>query len=126
MRGGWGSPIIRVMATETPGLLRFGVLGPLAVWRNGEPVRLGGARQRALLALLLVRANELVSVEVLVDALFGEQQADGAQHAVRVAVSRLRRLLENGDGEPVIVTRPGGYVLTVEPALEEHRNEKSR
>ncbi len=103
------------MAAETAGRVRFGVLGPLAVWRDGEPVGLGGERQRSLLALLLIRANELVSVEVLVDALFGEAPSDGAVHAVRVAVSRLRRLLENGDEHPVLETRPGGYVLAVEP-----------
>ncbi len=105
---------MRVVA-ETSGRVRFGVLGPLAVWRNGEPVGLGGERQRSLLALLLVRANEFVSVEVLVDALFGEAPSDGAVHAVRVGVSRLRRLLENGDEHSVLETRAGGYVLAVEP-----------
>jgi predicted ATPase/DNA-binding SARP family transcriptional activator len=95
--------------------LRFGVLGPLAVWRDGQPVRLGGGRQRSRLALLLVRANELVGVDVLVDALFGEQESEEAVHAVRVAVSRLRRLLDSGDEYPVLETRPGGYVLNARP-----------
>jgi hypothetical protein len=57
------------VASEIPGRLRFGVLGPLAVWRDGEPVRLGGERQRALLALLLIQANELVGVETLIEPL---------------------------------------------------------
>ena len=98
--------------TET---LRFGVLGPLEVLRNGEPVRLGGGRQRALLALLLLRANELAATEMLVDQLFGEERADGAIQALYVAVSRLRRLLDDGQGGEVLVTRPGGYMLALHP-----------
>ena len=103
------------MATEMTGRLQFGVLGPLEVWRDGEPVRLGGERQRALLALLLVQANELVRVETLVQELFGERQSVGAVHAVQVAVSRLRALLEKCDEHPVLETRPGGYVLSIAP-----------
>ena len=45
------------------GLLQFRVLGPLEVWRDGTLLRLGGERQRALLALLLLHANELVRTE---------------------------------------------------------------
>jgi DNA-binding SARP family transcriptional activator len=104
------------MGLEVTDRLEFGVLGPLEVRRGGEPVRLGGERQRALLALLLVHANELVPVEQLVDELFGEGGSEAAVNAVRVAVSRLRRVLENGAGEDGSVqTRPGGYVLRVEP-----------
>ena len=98
--------------SEVPGRVRFCVLGPLAVLRDGEPVRLGGERQRALLALLLVRANQLVSVEQLVEQLFGGERSDAAVNAVRVAVSRLRRALEDGAGAAgVVQTRAGGYVL---------------
>ncbi len=61
------------------------------------------------------KANELVRVETLVQALFGEQESEGAVHAVRVAVSRLRRLLDNGDGPAVLESRAGGYVLRVAP-----------
>jgi DNA-binding SARP family transcriptional activator len=100
--------------TEIVGRLRFGVLGPLEARRDGVLVRLGGERQRALLAVLLVHANELVRVEVLVEALLGEQRAESAVNAVRVGVSRLRRVLESGDGDLVVETRPGGYVLAVE------------
>ena len=103
------------MGTEIPGRLRFGVLGPLAAWRDGEPLALGGARQRALLALLLLHANELVTVEALVEALFGEERSDGTVNAVRVAVSRLRRLLEAGEENEVLQTRPRGYMLCAAP-----------
>jgi len=55
------------MGRDTAGRLRFGVLGPLEAARADEQVRLGGERQRALLALLLVHANELVTVDQLAD-----------------------------------------------------------
>ena len=106
---------LAVLASETGSGLRFGVLGPLEVWLDGVPVRLGGGRQRALLGMLLVRANELVRVEELVEQLFDEPQADRAVHALRVAVSRLRAVLESAGGRSVLVTRTGGYVLVVEP-----------
>ena len=99
----------------TAGRLVFGVLGPLEVRRDGAAVRLGGMRQRALLALLVMRANELVRVEELVDQLFGAERSDVAVNTVRVAVSRLRRLLGNGDTDSVLGTRPGGYVLQADP-----------
>jgi DNA-binding SARP family transcriptional activator/WD40 repeat protein len=95
--------------------LQFRLLGPLEVWRNGEPVRLGGERQRALLALLLLHANELVTTERLVDQLFGGDMSDGTVNALRVAVSRLRRLLDDGQDDGVLVTRPGGYLLQAQP-----------
>ena len=62
------------MATASRGRLQFRLLGPLEVCRDGEPLRLGGERQRALLALLLVHANELVRTEALVDQLFGGER----------------------------------------------------
>jgi len=83
---------------------------------GGAPVRLGGERQRVLLALLLVHANELVTVGQLVEQLFGENRREGAVNAVQVAVSRLRRVLEPSDGDGgVLESRPGGYMLRAEP-----------
>src|SRR5262245_21469180 len=95
--------------------LEFRLLGPLEVWRNGEVIRLGGERQRALLALLLFHANELVTTERLVDQLFGGDASDGAVNALRVAVSRLRRLLDDGGDNGVVLTRSGGYLLRTPP-----------
>ena len=89
------------------GRLEFGVLGPLEARRDGAPIRLGGARQRALLALLVLRANELVRVEELVDELFGAERSEVAANSVRVAVSRLRRLLGNGGTGGVLLTHAG-------------------
>ena len=98
-----------------PGLLQFRMLGPLEAWRGETSLRLGGERQRALLALLLVHANELVRTEQLVDQLLGGEVSDSALNTTRVAVSRLRRLLEDGDAGGVLVTRAGGYVLNAGP-----------
>jgi WD40 repeat protein/DNA-binding SARP family transcriptional activator len=68
-----------------------------------------------LLALLLVHANELVTTDHLVDQLFVGEGSEGGVNAVRVAVSRLRRLLDGGEEDGVLVTRPGGYVLQARP-----------
>jgi WD40 repeat protein/DNA-binding SARP family transcriptional activator len=100
---------------DEPGPLQFRMLGPLEAWRGGTLLRLGGDRQRALLALLLVHANELVRTEQLVDELLAQAMSDGAPNTARVAVSRLRRALEDGDGGGVLLTRPGGYLLKAEP-----------
>ncbi|HEX4009145.1 MAG TPA: BTAD domain-containing putative transcriptional regulator [Solirubrobacteraceae bacterium] len=94
--------------------LRFRVLGPLEMARDGEPVRLGGSRQRSLLALLLIAANEMVTMEQLTEQLFGNDASDGSVNAVHVAISRLRRVLECDDHH-LLLTRPGGYVLEVDP-----------
>lgn len=93
--------------------LQFRVLGPLEASRDGRPMRLGGERQRALLALLLLHAGELVSTEKLIEHLFGDEASDGAANAVHVAISRLRRTLA-GEAGGLLRTRPGGYVLQLE------------
>ena len=99
--------------------LEFRVLGPVEVWREGEPLRLGGERQRALLTLLLLHANEVVPSERLADELFGGEASEKRENAVQVAISRLRRVLgdgraSNGD-DGVLVTRPRGYLLRADP-----------
>ncbi|HTT27462.1 MAG TPA: BTAD domain-containing putative transcriptional regulator [Solirubrobacteraceae bacterium] len=103
------------MGDEPRGLLQFRMLGPLEAWRDGTPLRLGGERQRALLALLLMHANELVRTEQLVDQLLGEELSNQALNTTRVAVSRLRRLLDDGDPGELLLTQAGGYVLKAGP-----------
>src|SRR5207248_11418542 len=63
----------------------------------------------------LVNANELGRIDWLVYELFGEQRSDAAVNAARVAISRLRGVLENADRGSVLGTRSGGYVLRVDP-----------
>jgi len=100
------------MATAAVGAdLEIRLLGPVEVVQDGRAVRLGGPRQRALLAALALQANEVVSVERLVLALFGVDAPDTAANAVQVAVSRLRRQLDPS----LLETKPGGYVLRVHP-----------
>lgn len=103
------------MGSELPGGLWFGVLGPLSASRDGEPLSLAGPRQRSLLALLLLHANELVRVDQLIDALFGGRRAEGDMNAVRVAISRLRHVLRDGEDAVVLRTHLGGYVLAAGP-----------
>jgi DNA-binding SARP family transcriptional activator len=91
--------------------VEFRILGPLEVVDDGGAVELGGSRQRALLASLLLRANEVVSSDLLIDGLWGERPPATAPKALQNAVSQLRRSL--GDG--LIVTRAPGYLLRVSP-----------
>jgi YVTN family beta-propeller protein len=96
----------------------FRILGPLEVITNGQPLALGGSKQRAALAVLLLHANETVSVDRLIDALWGERAPAGAVQSVRVHISRLRKALDHGgdagNGQSVLVTTSGGYQLNVE------------
>jgi DNA-binding SARP family transcriptional activator/WD40 repeat protein len=105
--------------TGSVATLEFRLLGPLEVWREGRPLRLGGERQRALLALLLLHANEVVPRERLLEELFGGDAPERGANALQVGISRLRRVLgdgraSNGDGG-VLLTRPPGYLLRTEP-----------
>jgi predicted ATPase/DNA-binding SARP family transcriptional activator len=92
--------------------LRFGILGPLHVEGPSGPVAVNAPRQRSLLALLLLSHRlETVTIDRLIDGLWGENPPATAVKAAQVHVSQLRRVL----GPGVIVTRPNGYALTLEP-----------
>jgi WD40 repeat protein/DNA-binding SARP family transcriptional activator len=96
--------------------LEFRVLGPLAVRVDGVSVPVGGPKQRALLGILLLNANRVVSRERLSGELFAAQNVESADHALRNHVSRLRKVLSPvASDEPRIVARPPGYLLRVEP-----------
>src|SRR3954454_18875955 len=89
----------------------YRILGPLEVLAPDGPVALGGAKQRALLAVLLLRANEVVSTDRLVEALWGEEPPGTALKALQVHVSQLRKAL----GAEVIRTPPPGFSLEAAP-----------
>ena len=93
--------------------VRFGVLGPLAVEYDGRPIVLGSLKQRVVLAMLLMTANRIVSVDRLTDGLWGEEPPDGAVNTLQAHVSHLRRALAVGD--VAILTQPPGYLLRVDP-----------
>jgi DNA-binding SARP family transcriptional activator len=92
----------------------FRILGPLEVWHDGRPVPLSGARQRALLAILLVHAGEVVSSDRLMDDLWGEKLPAAGHTALRVRVSQLRKAL--GPGGELLVTQAPGYALRIQPS----------
>lgn len=99
--------------------VRFGILGPLQAWRGTEPIDLGGPKQRSVLAMLLVGANSVVSLDRLVDALLGDDPVPTATTALQVYISHLRRALAPSGGarsrSEVIVTQSPGYLLRVGP-----------
>src|SRR3954465_7217647 len=91
--------------------MEFPILAPPEVLDEGREVALGGSKQRALLAVLVLHANETLSAARLIDELWGERPPVTATKALRVHVSRLRKTLP----EPVLVTRGSGYELAVSP-----------
>ena len=115
--GGVGAMAADALASETA-LAEFGILGPLEVWRAGCVVPLGGPRQRAVLALLLLEANRVVSLDRLAEDLWGGHPPEGWVTTVQIYVSHLRQALEparaRGAAGEVLVTRNRGYLLRVE------------
>jgi DNA-binding SARP family transcriptional activator len=104
-------------------LPEFRVLGPLEVTCAGRPVPIGAGKQRVVLAALLLRANETVSVDRLIEHLWHDRQPAGARDTLYAYVMRLRKALAAG-GLPVglIQTSGNGYTIEVEPAsLDLHR-----
>ena len=103
----------------------FRILGPLEVRVDGAAITVGGPRQRALLAMLLLSANRVVSRDRLIEELLNGAAPDKAEHMLRVQVSRLRAVLSaDGQATDRLVARPPGYVLRVEPSeLDLHRFE---
>ena len=99
--------------------LEFRILGTLEASENGQELDLGAYKQRALLALLLINANRVVSTDRILEELWGDE-AEGKENALWVYISRLRSALEpdrNDRGESmVLVTKEHGYTLSVEPS----------
>jgi len=96
----------------------YRILGPLDVLDEGRSISPGGSKQRALLAVLLLHANETLSTDRLIDELWGESPPASAAKAVQVSISRLRKALAGGAGEAgdgVVVTRESGYELKLDP-----------
>jgi DNA-binding SARP family transcriptional activator/tetratricopeptide (TPR) repeat protein len=96
--------------------LSFGVLGPLEVVRDGQPVAINAPKLRVVLATLLLRANTTVPVDRLGERLWGEELPSTARKTAQLFVMRLRRVLGDESGlSPLIHTRPDGYLIDVEP-----------
>ena len=107
--------------------MEFRILGPVQVYdeRSRAAAVPAGAKQRALLGALVVRAGRVVAAEQLVDELWGAYPPAGAANALQAHMTRLRRLLPAGPpaaGEPGrewLVTRPLGYVLHLDGAVSD-------
>jgi DNA-binding SARP family transcriptional activator/class 3 adenylate cyclase/tetratricopeptide (TPR) repeat protein len=93
----------------------FRILGPLEALDRGQRVALGGSKRRAVLALLLLHANETLSTDRLVDELWGDHPPAAAAKTVQVHISRLRRALVAAGESDLVVTREHGYELLVDP-----------
>lgn len=91
--------------------MEFRILGPLEAVDGGRKLTLGAAKQRALLAVLLLHPNEVLSADRLVDELWVDRPPETAVKVVQVYVSQLRKALGENDR---LLTRPPGYLLRVE------------
>ena len=104
------------VVTETG--LRIGVLGQLVATRDGASLELGGPRQRAVLALLVLARGDVVPADRLVDALWGEATPPSATSALQAYVSHLRKRMEPDRGprdrQSVIARQGPGYALRVD------------
>src|SRR3954451_5492908 len=92
-------------------MMLFRVLGPLEVDVGNGPVSLGSTKQRAVLALLVLRANQLVPAATLIDEVWGEEPPEKARNVVQTYVSHLRKAL----GPDRIQSHGPGYRLRLGP-----------
>lgn len=97
----------------------FRVLGPVGLLADGEMKVLHGARQRTLLALLLINSGDVVAKAKIFEELWGGEPPIGADNALQALVTRFRRVLRNSFDEKFarqcLVTRPDGYAMHVDP-----------
>ena len=103
--------LLAFAAGELGSGVEFRILGRLEALEHGQRLALGGAKQRAVLAILLMHRREAVSIDRLVDELWGERPPPTAAQTIRVYVSRLRKAL----GDRVVETQGSGYLLVVDP-----------
>ena len=93
------------------------ILGPLEVWQGDQRLALGGPRQLALFAFLVLHPNRAVSRDELIDALWGQSARSDADNRLQMAIARLRKSLEpiGGEAGTRLQTVKGGYLLAVAP-----------
>src|SRR4029077_12904971 len=116
-RGASGAKWVQHAQAWGAAVMEFRVLGPLEVVDGDRHIELGAPQQRSLLAVLVIHANEVVSVDRLMDALWGERPPESAAAVVQVYVSNLRKVLEpnrapKASADVLSTARPG-YVLRV-------------
>jgi predicted ATPase/DNA-binding SARP family transcriptional activator len=111
--------------------MEFRILGPLEVWESDRRLPLGGAKQRALLAILAIEANRVVPADRLIELLWGEEPPETAGNTLQVGISQIRKLLEpshaRGTSYQVLLREAPGYMLRIAPEqLDIHRFERLR
>jgi DNA-binding SARP family transcriptional activator len=94
--------------------VEFRILGSLEVSGDRGPLELGAPRQQIALAALLLSANHVVSVDRLIDAIYGDRRPVTARSQAQISISALRRVLAANGGDSLIGTHPQGYSITVE------------
>ena len=119
-RGAGPNPWSRPAVRRTAARVLFRVLGPLEVRKDGHLLAVNSPKQRALLALLLIHANQVVSADRLIEELWAEAPPKDARNVLHSLVLRLRHRLRPADGpaappEPVLRTQPPGYFLALPP-----------
>src|SRR5262245_7929886 len=123
-----GRAAVRWVNRTDPTRMDFRILGPLEALDEGRAIALGGTKQRALLALFLLHANETLSTNRLIDELWGEDPPTNAAKSVQMQIYRLRKALDCGTGDGtagMLVTHERGYELRVDPErLDAHRFER--
>ena len=95
--------------------MEFRILGPLEVTAGGRPLEVGGARARAVLAMLIVHANRVVPADRLAEELWPGQPPGKAAASLQVRVSELRKAFRSAGEADRLVTQPPGYLLRVAP-----------
>jgi len=93
--------------------LEFRILGPVEVSNGAGILRLGGPKQRALLADLVLNAGTAVSTARLIEDLWGNDPPPTAEHTVEAYISRIRRILRDDSAREVLLTKPPGYLLDI-------------
>jgi basic membrane lipoprotein Med (substrate-binding protein (PBP1-ABC) superfamily)/DNA-binding SARP family transcriptional activator len=101
--------------------VEYRILGPLEVTSDGRSIALGAGKQRAVLAVLVLHAGEIVSTDRLIELVWGEDPPRTAAHSVQIYVSELRKVLETPGQAPVIETRSPGYLLRADPETVDAR-----
>jgi len=102
-----------VQHTSAGNQMDYRLLGPLEVRDHGRSLALGGEKQRAVLAILMLHRNEVISADQLVDELWGESPPASGPRTVQAHISRLRKALDGH--ESVLLTKGHGYVLQLAP-----------
>ncbi|MFI7129243.1 BTAD domain-containing putative transcriptional regulator [Nonomuraea sp. NPDC050153] len=96
-------------------LLRFTLLGPVQMIVDGAPLTGIAPRHRAVLAYLLLNAGRVISIERLIDAMWGYDQPDTARSQIHASITAIRKVLRGAGAVRLLETRAGGYVAQPEP-----------